>query len=241
MQLPDAARFAWWATAWLRGHEGVDHVLAGITGEDAVHVVADAAQPDAPAARLLDGLLDLRAAGATSAGLALPVEGDLLGLGGPVDLNDAAVEAGEAVVAGPVGLVPLRTGASVVWRSLPAARRQLPDVGEADRGLRQTLLDVANALAALDVARWRPEAADALMNLRHLPDLGAPAGTPSRCVELAGRGTAALEVVALALGADGGAISAEDVRRRRDALRPLDAAGRRALVAACSPEVWPSG
>lgn len=241
MPLPDSARLAWWATAWLRGHEGVDHVLAAITGDDVVHVVAGAGQSEIPAVGLLDGLLDLRAAGATSAGLALPVEGDLLGLGGPRDLNDAAVEAGEAVVAGPVGLVPVRTGPTVVWQARPAARRQLPDVGEADRGLRRTLLDAADALAALEVARWRPEAADVLMNLRHLPDLDAPAGTPARCVELAGRATAALEVVSLALADDGGAISAEEVRRRRDALRPLEAAGRRGVVAACSPEVWPTG
>ena len=30
-----------------------------------------------------------------------------------------------------------------------------------------------------------------------------------------------------------------EIELRREALRPLDRAGRRALVAACSPEVWP--
>ena len=237
--LPEAARFAWWATAWLRGHEGVDHTLAAITGDDAVHVVAGADAPDEPASSLLDGLLELRFAGADAAGLALPAEGDPVGLGGPPAFNAAAFEVGQAVVAGPVGLVPMRTGASVTWVTRPAARRQLPDVGEADRTLRRTLLEAAESLAALDVARWRPEVADLLINLRHRPALHAPAGTPPRCVELAGRASVALDVVDLALEDDGGSLTADDVRRRREALQPLAAAGRRALVAACSPEVWP--
>lgn len=237
--LPEAARFAWWATAWLRGRAGVDHVLAGITGGDTLHVVARADDADSPADSLLDGLLDLRSAGAASAGLALPVEGDLLGLGGPASFNLAATEVGQAVVAGPVGLVPARTGPTVVWHLHDAGRRQPPDVGEADRALRQELIDAARALADLDVARWRPEAADVLMNLRHVPDLDPPPGTPPRCVDLAGRASRALDVVRLALDDDGGAVSADEARRRRDALVPLEAAGRRALVAACSPDAWP--
>ena len=34
-------------------------------------------------------------------------------------------------------------------------------------------------------------------------------------------------------------MSAYEIETRRAALRPLDRAARRALVAACSPEVWP--
>ena len=48
-----------------------------------------------------------------------------------------------------------------------------------------------------------------------------------------------MTIVDLALEDDGGAISAHEIELRREALRPLDRAGRRALVAACSPEVWP--
>lgn len=229
--LPHSATLAWWLTAWLRGHEQTDHVL-DVLAED-THLLEGGSA--------LDLLVRTRASGVTYAGLALPVDGDPLGLGGPRDFNAAALEAGQAVVAGGLGLVPVEQGETVQWQVFGAGPRQLPDVGEADRGLRRTLLDAADALAALEVARWRPEAADVLMNLRHLPDLDAPAGTPARCVELAGRATAALEVVSLALADDGGAISAEEVRRRRDALRPLEAAGRRGVVAACSPEVWPTG
>ena len=94
-------------------------------------------------------------------------------------------------------------------------------------------------LADLDVARWRPEAADALMNLHHPPRLKPPPGTPERCVDLAGRALQAQAIVDLALEDDGGAVSATEVAARWAALQPLGAAARRGLVAACSPEVWP--
>ena len=238
--LPDAARLAWWGTAWLRGRVVTDLLLDAVTGADAVHEVQDAAGEDPPST-LLDALLDVRNAGGDSLGLALPVEGDLLGLGGPAALNLDAVEVGEAAVAGPAGiaLVPHRVGRAVLWRRHVAARRQLPDVGEADRGLRAALLESAAALAALDVARWRPEVADELMDLRRSAALDAPDGTPPRCVELAARGLRCEAIVDLALADDGGAVTALEMTARRDALRPLDHAARRAVVAACSPEVWP--
>jgi hypothetical protein len=62
---------------------------------------------------------------------------------------------------------------------------------------------------------------------------------PPRCVDLAARGLQALEIAALALEDDGSAVTAAEIVARRAALTPLERAGRRALVAACSPEVWP--
>lgn len=140
---------------------------------------------------------------------------------------------------GDLGLVPEEQGETVQWQPLEASRRQLPDVGEADRTLRGALLDAAGDLADLDVARWRPEAADALMNLHHRPSLDAPLGTPPRCVDLAARGLQAWAIVDLALVDDGGALSSYEAERRRHLLQPLGRAARRAIVAACSPEVWP--
>ena len=238
--LPPSARLAWWGTAWLRGHVVTDLLVDALIGDDATHAVAGL--PGADGTETLVGALGrLRTAGATSFGLALPVEGDPLGLGGPAAFNADALDVGEAVVvAGTgLGLVPERTGAAVIWAAHPADRRQLPDVGDADRELRAALLSTANELARLDVAKWRPEVADRLMNLRHRAPVDAPPGVPGRCVDLAERGLQATEIVELALEDDGGALSSYEIEQRRAALTPLDRAGRRALTAACSPEVWP--
>lgn len=248
--LPASCRLAWWATSWLRGHVVTDLLVDAVIGEDATHAVAGLSAAGLPGDDSTDTLVTalgrLRTAGATGFGAALPVEGDPVGLGGPRAFNTAALETGEAVVvggAGPggasLGLVPGRVGAAVTWSAHPAERRQLPDVGEADRGLRAALLETVDALARLDVARWRPEVADRLMDLRHRPHVVAPAGVPPRCVDLAARGMQAVEIVELALEDDGGAVSSYEVESRRGALLPLERAGRRALVAACSPEVWP--
>ncbi|HYF73351.1 MAG TPA: hypothetical protein VD864_11060 [Nocardioides sp.] len=238
--LPPSARLAWWGTSWLAGHVVTDLVVDAVLADDATHAVAGLPGADGTET-LVGALARLRSLGATGFGAAFPAEGDPVGLGGPPEFNADALEAGEAVVVlgADVGLVPHRTGAATVWTAHAARRRQLPDVGEADRELRGALLESAEALARLDVARWRPEVADQLMNLRHRPALPAPHGVPARCVELAARGLQAAGIVELALEDDGGAVTAYEIEQRRAALVPLDRAGRRALVAACSPEAWP--
>ena len=241
--LPAAVRLAWWGTAWLRGHVVADDLIDAVVDTDAIHLVGTAGASDP----LLVGLGALRSRGAAAVGAALPAEGDPVGLGGPRPFNDAALEVGEAVVvldaAGlPVtGLVPERLGAAVTWQPHAAARRQVPDVVEADRTLRTVLLEAAEDLARLEIARWRPEVADVLMDLQRRETLLAPVGVPARCVDLAARGLQALEIVELALEDDGGAISVQEAQARREALVPLGRAGRRAVVAAASPEGWPPG
>jgi hypothetical protein len=235
--LPPSVRLSWWGTAWLRGHVVADQMVDGVVADDAVHLVAgsDGAEP------LVLGLGRLRNRGTTGLGLALPVAGDPLGLGGPGDFNSAALAAGEAVVAAgaELGLVPVRVGGSVTWTEHPALRRQVPDVGEADRALRSALIDAADELARLDLLRCRSGAPDELTDLRHPRPVPAPPGVPTRCLALAGRGMQAMTIVELALEDDGGALSASEVEQRRTALVGLERAGRRALVAACSPDVWP--
>lgn len=235
LELPLSARLAWWLTAWLRGTEVTDQVLDAVTDGGLAHTVDGL--PGGTS--MLDLLLEARRSGATGAGLALPVEGDLLGLGGPRDFNAAAVDSGEAVVVGSWAVVPDVVGEVCHWRVHPAAPRQLPDVGEADRAMRSALIDTADLLARLDVARWRPQVADQLMNLAHRPALDAPLGTPPRCADLAARGLQGWAIAEVALEDDGGAVSAYEIEARRSALQPLERASRRALVAACSPEVWP--
>jgi hypothetical protein len=239
--LPLSVRLAWWGTAWLRGRVVADELIDAVVGDDAVHLLGG---PDSAPEALITGLGALRARGADAVGAALPAEGDLVGLGGPGAFNSAALDAGEAALVLDAaafvvtGLVPERVGAAVTWRPMPAERRQLPDVGEADRELRAALLDAAETLARLEVARWRPEVADRLMNLRHRLPVRTPPGVPPRCADLAARGLQALEIAELALEDDGGALTAYDAEARRAAIAPLSRAGRRAVVAASSPEVW---
>ncbi len=237
-RLPVSGRVAWWGTAWLRGEAAPDDVLDAIQQGELPYTVSGLGAEAAP---LLVALATLRDRGATTLGAAFPAEGDPVGLGGPLEFNAAALDAGEAVVCpdAATGLVPMRVGPTHQWVALPAAARQLSDVGEADRGLRTSLLQSADLLARLDVARWRPEVADELMNLGHVVAIKAPTGIPPRCVDLAARALQALGIAALALQDDGGALTAADAEARRAAIVPLSRAGRRALTAACSPEVWP--
>ena len=182
--LPASARLAWWGTAWVRGHVVTDLLIDAVLDDDATHAVAGLAGAEVTET-LVSALGRLRTAGATGFGAAFPAEGDPVGLGGPRLFNTAALEAGEAVlvVGSGVGLVPHRVGAAITWTAHGADRRQLVDVGDADRALRAALLDSADVLARLDVARWRPEVADRLLNLRHREAVIAPEGVPARCVD----------------------------------------------------------
>lgn len=222
--LPVSARLAWWGTAWLRGQVSPDELI-----DEVPH-----------SAGLLGLLATWRAEGCTGLALALPVEGDPLGLGGPPDLTADVIDLGECVLALGTGhgLLP-PTPAHRAWLPTAAVRGTVPDLGEADRALRTEVVTTARRLADLDVARWRPEAADALMNLRHRPHVDHPAGWDPRCVDLAARALQAEGIVALAAGDDGAAVSAHEMAHRRHALDDLDRAARRALVAACSPDAWP--
>ena len=211
----------------MRGAVVADLAVDAIIGDDATHRVIGPAA-DGEHEGLVTALGRLRAEGAEHVGLAWPAE-----------LNAAAFEAGEAVIAGPHGWVPRREGAVVFWHAYAARPRQLTDVGEADRRLRLAMVHTADRLAALDVARWRPDVADELTDLRTFGRLDSPPGTPPRCVELAARALQAAGIVDLALDDDGAAITHAEAEGRRTALRDLATAARHALVAACSPEVWP--
>jgi hypothetical protein len=131
--------------------------------------------------------------------------------------------------------VPYRAGAGVVWRCHRAVpRRQAADPQEAHSLLRHAVLEAADSLAALDVARWRPEVADALMALRRPSAVEVPDGMRPGAITLASLAARCRAIVELALVDDGGAVSTSESEQRRAALLPLDRAARRGLVAACS-------
>jgi len=238
--LPLSARLALWYSAWAAGAVSLDEARDAVVGEDTAHDVVGLPDRDEPVPLIL-ALGLLRTEGATAAGIALPVPGDPLGLAGPTGFNADVIEAGEGVVleGTDLGLVPHRAGAGVAWTCHPAAsRRQVPDPSEADTLLRHALLGAAEALADLDVARWRPEVADELMALRGHVDLAFPHAMEPRAVRLASLAHRCRVIVDLALEDDGGSVTAAEADARRQALAPLDHAARRGLVAACTYP-WP--
>lgn len=244
--LPQVCAVAWWSTAWLRGHVVTDDLLDVLAELGTTHVfrpapatvddLSDCAGPNA-----LAFLAGLRRRGATHVSITLPVDGDPLGLGGPPAFNADALMAGQGLLATEVhvGAVPHESADATLWSLHSTARRSLPDVGESDRGLRRALLRTGELLAELDVSSWSPAAADELMNLRRVPHLPEVPGIDPEHLALAARAAQAWRIVEVALQDHGGAVSAMEVSRRQEALSDLERAARRALVAACSPDVWP--
>ncbi len=236
-KLSPAARFACWFAAYAGGRTSLDEALDAIVDDDAAHhLVGLEGDGAAEATPLALGLGRLRALGVDYVMLALPAAGDPAGLAGPADFNSEAVDVGEAVIldgAG-VGLVPVQVGAGVFWQVRPAAAPPPPDLGEADRGLRAVLREVADTLAALDVAQWQPDVADALLNLRRSGGPHLPPGMGQKAVAVATTAVRCRAIVDLAWQTDGATVTGRETDARLDSLRPLDRAARRALAAACS-------
>ncbi|WP_232524916.1 hypothetical protein [Nocardioides mangrovicus] len=235
MTLPVAGLLAAWLGACLAGDARPEELEQALP-QDQLHLMAGLdTEPDTGALSPTLALGALRRLGATSAALALPVPGDPVGLAGPAELNAEAIEAGEAVllVGAGVGLVPAWTGDVVTWRALPAHRPRPLDPSEATTTLRLALSEATARLVELEVARWQPEIADVLGNLRHRRPPRLPRSHADR-VGAVDRACLCLEIVALAAESEGGAVSAYEVEQRRQALVPLDRAARHALVALLS-------
>lgn len=256
-----AVRLAAWGTAWLAGHVGADAAVDALLRDGDVRFLMDPVVDLSAAAlsrerqRSASALGDLRRRGVAGLRLVLPVPGDPAGLPGPAALTQAAVAAGGAVVAvgrtggadgaSPLVLVPEREGLVLLWRAHPAdgpaAGGSAPTVAEAERALKETLLASTEALVRLDVARWRPEIAGVLSDLRAgLPPADElPPGYPPRARSLRGLAGRIRSVVALALTDEGGAVDARAMAARRAALAPLERASRHAEVAAVNALLEP--
>src|SRR5690606_21499639 len=99
------------------------------------------------------------------------------------------------------------------------------------------LLAAIERLVALDVGHMSPEMADALRELRRVGGPGDEALAPgysARAERVGARARQCLAICELALSDDGGAITAYEANARREALRGLEHAARRGLVAACA-------
>ncbi|MFE2768583.1 hypothetical protein ACFXGD_20515 [Streptomyces albidoflavus] len=246
---PRSGLLAAWGNALLAGLVSPDDAASAIVGEDARHRVVGLPDWPEPAGLTL-ALGRLRSLGATGFRVALPVPGHPLGLSGPPEFNERAMEAEEAVVtvgAG-LGLVPEVAVAGpegdvhveVVWHCLPvreAPPADVPSLGEAERELAQALREATEVLARLDVAGSGPVAEAALDAYRARAHAGAKdalaPGYPQRAVrvlELADR--VALLVELAGSSGHGGAVSATEMAARAEALRPVERTARRAKVAA---------
>lgn len=257
LEEPRAGRLAAWGNALLAGLVSPDDAAVRAVGDDAAHrVVGLPGEPGPVALTLAFGRL--RALGVAGLRVALPAPGHPLGLSGPPEFNTAALEAGEAVLAGgapgmgaqagpALGLIPEvdEAGAAgdvltrVVWRC--SAVRQappadVPSLGEAERELNDVLRETTEALAMLDVAGAGPATRARLDAYRARMERGrqvlAPGYPPraARVLELARRVAGLVELAGG--GEHGGAVSAAEIAARDRLLRPVERAARRARVAA---------
>jgi hypothetical protein len=246
-----SVRFATWARAWRAGTVSYDDV-ADETEGDEEHLVADAPDTwtDIPLREAVRALSKLHP---DEIRLVLPAPGDPRGLPGPGPFTGAALDAGEGVIAGRLGLVPqVRNHLSgsgdafeiVVWQAYPIAdpgSYHETSSAEAEADLSVALAEATATLTRLDVAAWRPELAGALAALRR-PDNGTdlPPGFTPRARRLFARASVLDRVLALAaVVAPGGAVNGFEAEQRDAALRPLTVACRRALMAACNSPLEP--
>jgi hypothetical protein len=241
-----SARFVTWVRAWRAGLVPYDEVPDEIAGDEE-HLVADApgTWTEVPLREVLSTFAKLHP---DEIRLVLPVPGDPRGLPGPGAFTGAALVAEECAIAGELGLVPeVRTHTSgsgdtfetVLWRVYPLPEEQPrggPGPAEAEGELATALAAATAELTRLDVAQWRPELAGALAALRR-PDFAGdlPPGYDARSRRLFARASMLDQVLVLAHhSAPGGAVNGYEAQRRDAALRPLLAACRQALVAACN-------
>lgn len=248
---PRSALLACWATAWLSGEVGLPEVVARTSAYDESHTVVGLWVDDLD---LEQALGRLRAEGVTRVRLVLPAPGDPLGLPGPGPFTQDALVAGEGVLAlredgTGFGLVPSLhshgsaldgTVTTVTWQTYTVSTDG-PDPGpflhEAEHDLRVGVMEATRALADLDVARWDPDVAEALEDLRRaqrrgITDDELPGSWPSRARDVLVRTRALATLLQLASRSSGGAVDVREAEARAAVLRDLSRVVRRARVAA---------
>ena len=248
---PRSALLACWTTAWLAGEASLPELVERVAANDDDHRVTGLWVDDL---ELEQALARLRAEGVRRARLVLPAPGDPLGLPGPGPFTQAALVAGEGVLAvrddgSGYGLVPALTShgseldgtvTTVLWSSFTvelSGPDQGPFLHEAEHDLRLGVVEAARALADLDIARWNPEIGDALHDLRRdarhgIAEDELPGSWPPRAREVLVKARQLAGVITLAQQDVGGAIDARAADERDKVLRDLARVVRRARVAA---------
>ena len=248
---PRSALLAAWGNAWLAGDTGLPELLDRVTAHDDAHTVTGLGADDLPLDR---AVARLRAAGATRLRVVLPAPGDAVGLPGPGAFTRTALAASEGVLAlrpdgSGTGLVPQLTShgssfdgtvTTVVWSAydvLVPGPDPGPFLHDAEHDLRRGVVEVTSVLRELDVARWRPDLAGALQDLRRqarsgLDDDELPDAYSVRARSLLVQARQLAGVVQLAASDSGGAVDTRETAGREQALRELARLVRRARLAA---------
>ncbi|MET0787738.1 MAG: hypothetical protein ABWY33_00730 [Cellulomonas sp.] len=254
LELPRSVLLALWL-ADDRADRSV--LLDALQSDDEPHTVQRRPSPDEPlrddvTEEPLGTLLDVCAGAPRDVAAVLPVPGDPGAT--PASVSSAATEAGEAVlvrtpqeclVAVPVVQrfgSELEPGHLVTWEvsEVPdwrhAAHARTGSLQDAERELRQGLLQATEALVKLDVARWRPDAAEQVAALRdlELPAWRLPDGLEGRRIRVLASAARLRAIVALATEDDGAAVNLWQADQRSTALREVDRMARRAMSAAAS-------
>lgn len=198
----------------------------------------------------LPDLLAAWASGHRDVAALLPAPGDVAGV--PAVVSAAALEAGECVLvhtaAGSFAAVPeieafgsvYDEGHLVAWvvHRVPdwrvAVQGTVGSLADSEREVRGALISATEALASLDVARWRPEAAESIAALRSDVDPGwsVPPDLDPRRLKMLVTAARLRAIVVLATADDGGAVNLWQADQRSTALREIDRAARRAMSAA---------
>ena len=207
------------------------HGLSLVQGPDGIHDVIGAPADDEGAERVdlerwLTGARPL-----TRVTAVLPTAGS--GTWGIIpDIEEGVVVEGAP---GQVLLVPEDSGTSATWRAEPLAGPLPPlDAAYARRQVHAATEKAIDSLIELDLARERPEVADALNDLLTAvadPRL-IPPWLPGRNRELLERSLRLAGICELALDDDGAATTVLQAQRRSDVLRPLLAVARHGAAAA---------
>ncbi|WP_421741768.1 hypothetical protein [Cellulomonas sp.] len=254
LELPRSVLLALWLA-----DESTDRAVLvdALQSDDEPHTVQRRPSHDEPLRDdLTDGplsvLLDACSGSPRDVAAVLPVPGDPGAT--PASVSSAATEAGEAVlvrtpqeclVAVPVVQrfgSALEPGHLVTWELSDVAdwrhavHAQTGSLQDAERELRQGLLQATEALVKLDVAQWRPDAAETVAALRELelPAWRLPDSLDGRRVRVLASAARLRAIVALATQDDGAAVNLWQADQRSTALREVDRMARRAMAAAAS-------
>lgn len=251
--LPRSALLTLWGNAALSGATTVEDAALHAVGADALHRMTGIPGED-DAVPVAVGLGRLRAAGVSAFRVVVPEPGDPLGLPGPPGFNADATAAGEAVVTVSAAGTPhwallptyaeSESGTVVRWDvrevGWSAHPHGLPTISEAERGLADAVREATEQLVALDLAGGRDAVARSLRAVeREVSRIDLPPSLPARAQRAVVQAARLLGILEVAGSTDGAAVTAGEAAARAATLRPLRAAARHALCAACSADAEP--